>query len=149
MIFVLFKQMEFTNNKTWYIPRASLSSNSSNSGKSNRSTDSIKTYDLKCDVFGKKSANAHSHGTSARRESGICDATIYSLTGNSTMTSTYAKARKDGQKKSIETNLDKIEQFDESVVPKRGSRSSQGSTDSNNSTHVSLHHIIYLLILLT
>lgn len=141
--------MEFTNNKTWYIPRASLSSNSSNSGKSNRSTDSIKTYDLKCDVFGKKNANAHSHGTSARRESGNCDATVYSLTGNSTMKSTYAKARKDGQKKSIETNLDKIEQFDESVVPKRGSRSSQGSTDSNNSTHVSLHHIIYLLILLT
>lgn len=137
--------MEFTNNKTWYIPRASLSSNSSHSGKSNRSTDSIKTYDLKCDVFGKTNANLQSHGTSARKESRNDDATVYSLTDNSTITST-AKARKYGVKKSIETNLDKIEQFEESVVPKRGSRSSQGSTDSNNSTHVSFYNISLVII---
>lgn len=101
--------MDFRNHSSYYIPRPSLNSNSTTSSKSNRSSDSTDIERGK----GKSSGIKNPAFTSE-----------VSASFSSSMSSQQSN------KKRGETCVD------ETNTPKRGSRSSQGSSDSEQSTHV-------------
>lgn len=101
--------MDFRNHSSYYIPRPSLNSNSTTSSKSHRSSDSTDIERGKGKAGGVKNP-AFTSEVSASYSSSI--------------------SSQQSDKKRMETCVD------ETNTPKRGSRSSQGSSDSEQSTHV-------------
>lgn len=124
----------------WSIPRASLSSNSSTSSKSYNSSDSIRNYHRGSEVFevdesGKK--REQTKRTHRRFSDGLYSGHFSqsSLSSNGSYYSERDRIVNDRRNSRRSSSSGDI------VLPKRGSRSSQGSTDSN---HVSRHSRIIL-----
>lgn len=109
-----FFQME--QKRSWYIPRPSLSSNSSSN--TNKSHDSIRCYHRDSEVIDieptkeKKGSTKNAAASSA---------------------SSSISSQRSKNQIQMETSID-----GECETPKRGSRSSQGSSDSEQSIHVGL-----------
>lgn len=115
--FFLLNQMDFTNYKSWHIPRASLSS-ASNSGQS--STDSIRDFD-------RRQSDATSNHRKQRKV----------IDGPQSMPSSSSSCSASINPK---THRKLIREEGESKMEKlhRGSKSSQGSSsDGNHSSNVS------------
>lgn len=107
--------MDFRNHSSYYIPRPSLNSNSTTSSKSNRSSDSTDIERGKGKAGGVKNPAFISE---------------VSASSSSSMTSQQSEKKRG------------VTCVDETITPKRGSRSSQGSSDSEQSTHVIKNLII-------
>lgn len=105
-----FSQMDFTNYKSWHIPRASLSSGS-NSGQS--STDSVRNF---------RSGATRNHRKLRKPINEIPS----SMPSSNSSSASSINARHKLNREKVSENLEK---------PHRGSRSSQGSS-SDNSLHV-------------
>ena len=103
--------------QSWYIPRPSLSSNSS-STNTNKSHDSIRCYHRDSEVI------------DIERSKGKKNSTKNAATTSSSSSSSISSHRSKNQPQ-METCID-----GDSDSPKRGSRSSQGSSDSEQSIHV-------------
>jgi len=107
--------------RSWYIPRPSLSANSNNVNQNN---DSIRSYHRDSEVIDierpSKKLPAKAHRSSAVNSS--------PSSSSSTISS---------QRQHVETCVD-----GDCDAPKRGSRSSQGSSDSEQSIHVSPDHVL-------
>lgn len=101
-------QME--HKRSWYIPRPSLSSNSSSN--TNKSHDSIRRY---------------------HRDSEVIDIDRAKEKKNSTRNATLSSSSDDSINRSKPNH---VETCVDGESPKRGSRSSQGSSDSEQSIHV-------------
>lgn len=111
------------NKQSWYIPRPSLSSNSSSN--TNKSNDSIRCYHRDSEVIDverlkEKKSSAKNAATSS--------------------TSSSLSSQRSKNQIHMETCID-----GECESPKRGSRSSQGSSDSEQSIHVSLFRLDYFI----
>lgn len=127
--------MDPTKSTNWSIPRASLSSNSSTSSKSYNSSDSIRNYHRGSEVFEIDDSGKTQVVKNNRRLSDGPYSGHFSQSSLSSTASYYSdrdrivKGRRDRRRSSSNGDIH---------LPKRGSRSSQGSTDSN---HVSDHSI--------
>lgn len=107
-------QMEHT--RSWYIPRPSLSSNSSSS--TSKSHDSIRRYHRDSEVIDIDRPKAKRNSTK-------------NATASSSSSSLSSHHRHPKNQMQTETCVD-----GDCDSPKRGSRSSQGSSDSEQSIHV-------------
>lgn len=114
---VLSASFQMEHKRTWYIPRPSLSSTSSSN--TTKSHDSIRCYHRNSEVIDierskeKKSSNSKNAASSS--------------------SSSSVSSQRSKDKINMETCID-----GECETPKRGSRSSQGSSDSEQSIHVSI-----------
>lgn len=115
MALVISFQMD--HKQSWYIPRPSLSSNSSSN--TTKSHDSIRCYHRDSEVIDIDRSKEKKSSTK-----------IAATSSNSTSSSLSSQCSKKQTHK--ETCVDGT-----SDPPKRGSRSSQGSSDSEQSIHVS------------
>lgn len=113
-----FSQMDFTNYKSWHIPRASLSSGS-NSGQS--STDSLRNF---------RSGATRNHRKLRKPINEIPS----SMPSSNSSSASSINARHKLNREKVSENLEK---------PHRGSRSSQGSS-SDNSLHVNQYSNIFI-----
>lgn len=108
--------------RSWYIPRPSLSSNSSSN--TSKSHDSIRCYHRDSEVIDIERSKEKKSSTKNI-------ATISSISSSASSQHFKDPAK---QETCVDADCDS---------PKRGSRSSQGSSDSEQSIHVSINWVTY------
>lgn len=126
-----FLQMDPKRGVNWSIPRASLSSNSSTSSKSYNSSDSIRNYHRGSEVYElEESAKIREQiKKTHRRYSDGPHSGHFSHSSLSSAGSYYSDRDRYGNSRK---NYRRSSSSNDIHLPKRGSRSSQGSTDSNH-----------------
>lgn len=130
--------MDSKKSTIWSIPRASLSSNSSTSSKSYNSSESIRNYHRRSEVFDlDESGKIREQIKKSHRRMSDVDHPSGHFSQSSLSSAASYFSDRDRYYNGRHHSSRKSSSISEIHLPKRGSRSSQGSAGSTDSNHVS------------